>query len=206
MGRSILNATTEAGVTPNLLGIYYLQDDGVYQFSGSTNGTFGHIRKSSAGTNYWGAWTGGNGYTIKETGSYLRLRFSTTSDHATTWRAGNAMIMFSTDNWSNGTDIMGFGITSYNSSFHNFGDSGCVEKTWLHGLSAGTVIKFGLTDSAHNQGECRLYANVNASGNDFEDATPNSFGTNWSMNLKVEEIKASAVAAMSNQNTFATGA
>jgi len=205
MGRSIHNTIASSSTDNNILGMYFQQDDSVYGRSGQENGNFGVLGKNSAGgTNVWGNWTGATGYTIKKSGSYLRLRFCAIGDHGTTWRAGNLLIKYSTDNWSTNTIIGGFGITVYNDSFENYGDGGCFERTWSHSLSVGTVIKFGLSDSAHGNGQLRVFNNVNSEGEN-EGYSGNSFGKIWGMNLKVEEIEASAVSAMSSQNTFAIG-
>lgn len=204
MGRLIHNQTATSS-DANVLGMYFQQDNGVYGRSGQQNQSFGFLnRNTSGGTNIWNGWTGATGYTIKKSNSYLRLRFCAIGDHGSTWRAGNLLIKFSTDNWSSNTNIGGFGITVYADGHENYGDGGCFERTWTHGLSVGTVIKFALQDSAHSNGQLRVFNNVH-DGGESEGFSGNNFGQVWGMNLKVEEIEQSVVSAMSSQNTFATG-
>ena len=203
MGRTIHNQSASSGT--NILGMYFLQDNKVYGKSGSTNGNYGWLDKhTGGGTNIWAQWTGQTGYTIQQTGSYIRLRFCATGDHGSTWRANNWLIRMSTDNFSTNLNMGGFGMTAYNGTA-NFGNSGVYERTFDHGYAAGTVLKFGVQDSTNSSGNTHTYNNCHG-GEDGNNGTENDFGQIWSMNLKVEEIAASVVSAMSAQNTFATGA
>ena len=172
----------------------------------NSQNSYGWLDKhTSGGTNIWNRWTGQSGYTIQEAGSYLRLRFCATGDHGTTWRANNFLIKMSVDDFSNNINMGGFGLTNYNGGHDNYGNSGVYERTFLHNYGVGTVIKFGLQDSTNSSGHTYNYNNVN-SGGDGNDGTQNTYGQVWAMNLKIEEIKASAVSAMHSNNTFATGA
>ena len=205
MGRTIHNQVASSADT-NILGMYFLQDNKVYGKSGSTNGNYGWLDKhTSGGTNIWAAWSGQPGYTIKETGSYIRVRFCATGDHGTTWRANNFLIRMSTNDFSTNINMGGFGLTNWNGGTANYGSSGVYERTYLHGYSEGTTIKFGVQDSTNSSGNTNTYNNVN-SGEDGDNGEHNDFGQIWSMSLKLEEIKASAVSAMHVSNTFATGA
>ena len=86
-----------------------------------------------------------------------------------------------------------------------FGGGGAYERTILHNYNVGTVVKFGVQDSTNSGGNTHTYGNING-GEDGDNGTHNDFGQVWTMSLKVEEIKASAVSAMHSNNTFATGA
>ena len=87
--------------------LYFLQDNKVYGKSGQTNGNYGWLDKhTSGGANIWGIWTDQAGYTIQESDSYLRLKFCTTGDHGTTWRANNWLIRMTVDNFN--TNINNF--------------------------------------------------------------------------------------------------
>mgnify|MGYP003114336910 CR=1 FL=1 len=206
MGRTIHNQVASSSADSNILGMYFMQDDKVYGRSGQQDSSFGWVAKhTSGGTNIWGGWTGQSGYTIQESDSYLRIRFCATGDHGETWRANNFLVKMSVDNFSSRINIGGFGLTNYNGGHHNYGNSGVYERTILHNYSVGTIIKFGLEDSTNSGGHTYTYNNVNKD-QDGNDGTQNTYGQVWTMNLKVEEIKASAVSAMTAQNTFATGA
>jgi hypothetical protein len=205
MGRTIHNQVASSADT-NILGMYFLQDNKVYGKSGQQNGNYGWLDKhTSGGTNIWNGWTGQPGYTIKETGSFIRIRFCATGDHGTTWRANNFLIRMSADNFSSIINMGGFGLTTFNGGNANYGSSGVYERTYLHGYNQGQVIKFGVQDSTNSSGNTHIYNNVNA-GEDGDNGTYNDFGQIWSMSLKLEEIKASAVSEMHGSNTFATGA
>jgi hypothetical protein len=205
MGLTIHNQAA-ASTSGNILGMYFLQDNKVYGKSGQTNGNYGWLDKhTGGGTNYWAQWTGQPGYTIKEVGSYLRIKFCATGDHGTTWRANNWLIRMSVDNFSTNINVGGFGMTAWNGGTANFGNSGVYERTILHNYGLGTTIKFGVQDSTNSNGNTHTYNNIHG-GEDGNNGTENDFGQVWAMCLKVEEIKASAVSAMSAQNTFATGA
>ena len=204
MGRTIHNQA--ASSVGNILGMYFLQDNKVYGKSGQYNANYGWLDKhTSGGTNIWAQWSGQPGYTIQETGSYIRVRFCATGDHGTTWRANNFLIRMSANNFSSVINMGGFGLTNFNGGQANYGSSGVYERTYLHGYNQGQVIKFGVQDSANSSGHTHIYNNVNA-GEDGDNQTNNDFGQIWSMSLKLEEIKASAVSAMHVSNTFATGA
>lgn len=206
MGRTIHNQVASSSADSNILGMYFLQDNKVYGRSGQQDSTYGWVDKhTSGGTNIWAGWTGQSGYTIQQAGSYLRLKFCATGDHGTTWRANNFLIRMSVDNFSTKINVGGFGLTNYNGGSDNYGNSGVYERTILHNYGVGTTIKFGLEDSTNSGGHTYTYNNVNKVS-DGNDGTQNTYGQIWSMNLKVEEIKASAVSAMHSSNTFATGA
>ena len=204
MGRKLLNAAT-AGSEQNTLGIYYIQDDAVYGKSGQHNGNYGFIDKhTGGGQNYYNNNGNQTGYTIKKADSYLRLRFTATGDHGTNWRANSFLLKYTTNNWSSTTIIGGFGLTMYNGPHHNYGNSGCYERVWLHGSSVGTVYKFGIQDSGHANGNTNTYNNVNADS-DSSNGIENDYGQVYTMNIRVEEIEASEVSQFSSQNTFASG-
>ena len=204
MGRKLLNAATTAS-EQNTLGIYYIQDDEVYGQSNQRNGSYGWINKhGGSGQNYYNNNTNQTGYTIKKADSYLRVRFTATGDHGTNWRANSFLLQYTTNNWSNTTNIGGFGMTMYNGPHHNYGNSGCYERIWLHGSSVGTVYKFGIADSTNSNGNTKTYNNVN-SGGDSVNGTENDYGLVYAMNIRVEEIEAAEVSQFSSQNTFASG-
>jgi hypothetical protein len=99
---------------------------------------------------------------------------------------------------------MGFGATSYNNEYDNFGSSGCEERYILHGTSVGTTWKFAFDESGHDNGNVHKYNNANK-GNDSYNTNnnPNTFGEVFGMCIRVIEVKNRAVTAMSDQNTFA---
>ena len=206
MGRTIHNQVA-ASTSGNILGMYFLQDNKVYGKSGQTNGNYGWLdRHTGSGFNAWGMWTDQGGYTIQESDSYLRLKFCATGDMGTTWRANNWLIRMTVDNFNTNINVGGFGMTAWNASgTANYGNGGAYERTILHNYNVGTVVKFGVQDSTNSNGNTHTYGNING-GEDGNNGIENDFGQVWAMSLKVEEIKASAVSAMSAQNTFATGA
>jgi len=206
MGRTIHNQVASSSADSNILGMYFLQDNKVYGRSGQQDASYGYVEKhTSGGTNIWNGWTGQSGYTIQEAGSYLRLRFCGTGDHGTTWRANNFLVKMSVDDFNTKINIGGFGLTNYNGGNDNYGNSGVYERTILHNYGVGTTIKFAVEDSTNSGGHTYTYNNVNQES-DSNDGTQNTYGQVWAMNLKIEEIKASAVSAVHGSNTFATGA
>lgn len=202
MGRKLLNVS--ASVEQNTLGIYYIQDNGVYGWSGSTNGNYGYLTRRTSGTNRYNGSTSQTGYTIKKSDSYLRVRFTAQGDHGQTWRASSLLLKFTTNNFSSSTTIGGFGLTMYDGGHHNYGNSGCYERIWLHGSSVGTVYKFALEESGNSSGQTYTYNNVN-SGQDSNGGTQNEYGLIYAMNIRVEEIEAAEVSQFSSYNTFASG-
>ena len=203
MARKLLN-TPEEVVEQSTLGIYYVQDNGIYGRSGSNNGSFGYLTKTTSGTNYYNGNTSQTGYTIKKADSYLRVRFTAQGDHGQTWRSSALLLKFTTNNFSNSTTIGGFGMTQFNGGHHNYGQSGCYERIWLHGSSVGTVYKFAIEESGQSSGTTWTYNNVNA-GQDSNGGTQNDHGPIYAMNIRVEEIEASEVSQFSSQNTFTSG-
>lgn len=203
MGRKLLNIPEEV-VEQSTLGIYYIQDNGVYGRSGSNNGSFGYLTKNSSGTNYYNNNTSQTGYTIKKANSYLRVRFTAQGDHGQTWRSSALLLKFTTNNFTNSTTIGGFGMTQYNGGHHNYGQSCCYERIWLHGSSVGTVYKFAIEESGQSSGTTWTYNNVNA-GQDGSGGTQNDHGLIYGMNIRVEEIEAAQVSQFSGYNTFTAG-
>ena len=195
MGRAILYKPEESS-GGNILGMHYEQVNGPVRSSDQQNGTWGnlgnnadHIRPS----------TNSDGYLIKETGSILHLRMNASQDHGTTWRSGTLRMLANTANWTGSNIVVGALMhTSWSAnSNHAFGDSGCYERFWEHGQSAGTTIRFGWQDSSHSSGRTWAYNCFNQETDSYGSGNGNTtFGNQWGMGLRVVEYKASAISQM----------
>ena len=195
MGRAVLNKPVEQA-SGQVLGLYYQTPKGGFSKSGSHNGSWGNLNNEDGVIN---ANTSHTGYTIQKTGSYLHLRFAVSFDHGGTWRASNIRVNYSTNNWSSTQGVIQcLAGTSWMDSGDYYGDSGLSERMWLHGYSAGTVIKFGWQDSGHNSGNTNWYNTFSQDG----DNGGETHGTNFGSYLRVMELDAGAVSAMHSSNNF----
>ena len=199
MGRAILYKPADTSGGGNILGMHYEQVNGPVRSSDQENGTFGDLGNNS---DHIKPASGSDGYTIKETGSILHLRMNASQDHGTTWRSGCLRMKSSGNNWSSSDVVGGIMHTSWSAnSNHAFGDSGCYERFWQHGYSAGTVVRFGWQDSSHSSGRTWAYNCFNQESDGYGGGNGNTtFGNQWGMRLRVVEYKSSAISQMSSQS------
>ena len=199
MGRAILYKPADTSGGGNILGMHYEQVNGPVRSSDQENGTFGNLGNNA---DHIKPVSGSDGYTIKETGSILHLRMNASQDHGTTWRSGCLRMKSSGNNWSSSDVVGGIMHTSWSAnSNHAFGDSGCYERFWQHGYSAGTVVRFGWQDSSHSSGRTWAYNCFNQESDGYGGGNGNTtFGNQWGMGLRVVEYKSSAISQMSSQS------
>ena len=199
MGRAVLYKPQQSSGGGNILGMHYEQVNGPVRSSDQENGTWGNLGNNADNIR---PQSGSDGYTIKETGSILHLRMNASQDHGTTWRSGCLRMKSSGNNWSSSDVVGGIMHTSWSAnSNHAFGDSGCYERFWQHGYSAGTVVRFGWQDSSHSSGRTWAYNCFNQESDGYGGGNGNTtFGNQWGMGLRVVEYKSSAISQMSSQS------
>ena len=199
MGRAVLYKPEQSSGGGNILGMHYEQVNGPVRSSDQENGTWGNLGNNADNIR---PQSGSDGYTIKEAGSILHLRMNASQDHGTTWRSGCLRMKSSGNNWSSSDVVGGIMHTSWSAnSNHAFGDSGCYERFWQHGYSAGTVVRFGWQDSSHSSGRTWAYNCFNQESDGYGGGNGNTtFGNQWGMGLRVVEYKSSAISQMSSQS------